>query len=377
MTRQRMGLDLVPAASPRKALGTARYVRRQTEALLSLDCPWTWGVVVTPAQAEEAWLQDATLAVVKDEACSSLRHGLWRVGKEWKALGCDAALGSAYFTPARRLPVLVNFFDSNVYERWERRKLTPGSILFRAALQMSVRKAERLFVLSDYCRERLSTVFPRYASKFVTVPVGCGPLADPVAVPPASWSFAGSSYCLFAGAFSDNKNQRGLLEAWRILQMQRSDLPQLVLPGRCASAYMTQTIRPLIAALPRPEEVSLPGFVSDAELTWLYTHATAYLHPAYGEGFGMPVTEAMLCGAPVACSNTSSLPETGGQAAVYFSPADPADMAAVIDTLLADPVLRGRLVEEGRQRARSFSWQKNAEVVAGHIEALLGRTARR
>ncbi len=92
----------------------------------------------------------------------------------------------------------------------------------------------------------------------------------------------------------------------------------------------------------------------------LHSGATCFVFPSRYEGFGLPVLEAMACGAAVACSNTSSLPEVGGDAALYFAPEDIDGLAHALRRLISDPVLRQTLAQKGLEQARRFSWSRTA-----------------
>ena len=108
------------------------------------------------------------------------------------------------------------------------------------------------------------------------------------------------------------------------------------------------------------ERVRLLGPVAEADLPALYAAARVFVLPSQYEGFGLPVLEAMACGAAVACSNTSSLPEIAGDAALTFDPFDVDAIAAALRRLLSDEPLRAALVQAGYAQAARFSWAKTA-----------------
>jgi glycosyltransferase involved in cell wall biosynthesis len=106
--------------------------------------------------------------------------------------------------------------------------------------------------------------------------------------------------------------------------------------------------------------VRRPGWVDDETLDGLYRAADCCVFPSLAEGFGLPVLEAMLRGAPVACSNTTSLPEVAGDAALLFDPLDVDAIAVSVRRILDDPDLAERLRRAGRERAGKFSWDEAA-----------------
>jgi glycosyltransferase involved in cell wall biosynthesis len=109
-----------------------------------------------------------------------------------------------------------------------------------------------------------------------------------------------------------------------------------------------------------PPNVHLPGYANDRELKALYEHAAAFILPSFYEGFGFPLLEAMQSGYPVICANTSSLPEIAGDAALYFDPRNPDDLAAQIDLLMIDRALREALIARGFDRSGRFRWERSA-----------------
>src|SRR5205823_10233520 len=104
--------------------------------------------------------------------------------------------------------------------------------------------------------------------------------------------------------------------------------------------------------------LELTGYLPDDDLDALMRGAELLVHPSLYEGFGFVVVEAMARGVPVACAHATALPETAGDAAVYFDPLDPDSIAGAIDAALRD---RGRLAEAGRRRAAGLSWPATAE----------------
>jgi glycosyltransferase involved in cell wall biosynthesis len=170
---------------------------------------------------------------------------------------------------------------------------------------------------------------------------------------------------LSVSAHRPHKNLERLIDAFAALERPAV----LVAPG-----YRTPWESELAAhvrARGIESRVRLLGWLGDAELEGFYDAAACLAFPSLAEGFGLPVLEAMARGLPVACSNTTSLPEVAGEAAVYFDPLDVEAMANAIDRLLTDPALRHRLADVGRAQAAKFTWEKTAEgTIASYERAL-------
>ena len=101
--------------------------------------------------------------------------------------------------------------------------------------------------------------------------------------------------------------------------------------------------------------------------------ALAYVFPSFGEGFGLPPLEAMACGTPVLSSRATSLPEVGGEAALYFDPDDVDEMVAVTRQVLLDPDRRAHMREQGLAQAARFSWQRAAQETWALYERVMGK----
>lgn len=180
-------------------------------------------------------------------------------------------------------------------------------------------------------------------------------------------TFTGKQYLLIVGRAETYKNQRGAIEAHQLLLVKHPNL-HLVIVGK-----RDETSKDLEEWTLREgyRNVTFFGFASDDQLAWLYSHATVYIFPSFMEGFGLPGLEAMKHGAPVASSNTTSLPEVYGDAAIYFDPYDHRDMALKINTIITDQTVRDELIKKGTRRVASFSWEKMAtETLSVYTKAL-------
>ncbi len=161
-------------------------------------------------------------------------------------------------------------------------------------------------------------------------------------------------YLLFVGQIAARKNLAPLLAAFRALRGRPSGRGlTLVLAG----PVQTGGDEIVDAAKSSGDAVRFLGYVGDDELPALYAGAAAFAFPGKGEGFGIPILEAMACGAPVVAARAGANPSTGGDAAVYVDPDDADAWAAALEETMADPA---SLVERGRRRAAQFTWAETA-----------------
>ncbi len=172
-----------------------------------------------------------------------------------------------------------------------------------------------------------------------------------------------SSYILFVGTLQPRKNIARLIEAFSKLDTDS----KLVVVGRPGWHYDEIISAPEKYGV--SEKVVFLKEVSDDELPSLYEHAEVFVLPSLYEGFGLPVLEAMRYGCPVVTSNISSLPEAGGDAALYFDPNNVDDIAKKIDKVLSDKTLREKMVKDGYEQIKKFSWEKTAKQVIKVLES--------
>ncbi|NJN30576.1 MAG: glycosyltransferase family 4 protein [Synechococcales cyanobacterium RM1_1_8] len=166
-------------------------------------------------------------------------------------------------------------------------------------------------------------------------------------------------YLLFVSTIEPRKNIGTLIEAFNRLKANHRIDHALLLVGKKGWHY--EPVFEAIAQSPWRDHIHHLNYLSQAQVQALYSQADAFVYPSFYEGFGLPILEAMTLGAPVVTANVSSLPEVGGDAALYADPRCPDELAEQIWRLLDDPSLRQCLVERGRLQAARFSWQRTAE----------------
>lgn len=180
-------------------------------------------------------------------------------------------------------------------------------------------------------------------------------------------------YILFVSGFDKRKNVGNLLEAYKMLRdkgrKEKLLLKGLVEPGIGYYQDVPAMVRDLGLEGSVVVDTSL---ADDAKLASLYRSASMLVVPSFVEGFGLPVLEAMACGCPVACSKAASLPEVGGDAALYFDPHDPSEMAEAMGRILAEPGLGPSLIKQGFENVKRFSWDRMARDILSVLRQAAG-----
>lgn len=172
----------------------------------------------------------------------------------------------------------------------------------------------------------------------------------------------GTDYFLFVGTINRRKNPVGLLRAFHLLRVRsRTCATQLVLCGKLgigSEEFLREVLERGLT-----QNVRILHSVSDKELAELMSGCQAFVLPSLGEGFGLPVAEAMACGAPVICGNQCAMQEVAGEAAIAIDPTDIGQLAEAMERIVSDTQLAQSLRHRGVERAKQFTWRKTAERV--------------
>lgn len=249
--------------------------------------------------------------------------------------------------------------------------VTPRArLIFRAAMRLALRAAQHVIAISEASRRDLLAAFSVAPARVTTTPLAPDPrfLPQPAAVIDelrARYALP-ARFVLYLGINKPHKNLVTLLHAYAQLP---ASAPPLVIAGAWDGRYPEPKQAAVMFDL--TARVRFLGPVAEADLPALYAAATAFVFPSRYEGFGLPVLEAMACGAPVACSNVSSLPEIAGDAALLFDPEDASAMAQAIQRLLEETTLRTDLQARGLAQAARFTWERTAALTLSSYRKLL------
>ena len=226
----------------------------------------------------------------------------------------------------------------------------PRRLALAQMVRQSARRAAAVIAVSRFTRDAIARAYDVSADGIDVVPEAPNPrLCDDASALSAPAADLGP-YVLAFGGVTPNKNLARLLEAYALARERLGLTQRLVLVGHVPASLKGEAKIGVLTT----------GYLAEPELGRWLVHADALVFPSLYEGFGLPVLEAMAVGVPVVCSGVTAIPEVAGDAAVYFDPRDPGDMAEKIALVGRDEALRGRLAAAGRARAAEFSWDRSA-----------------
>ncbi len=301
--------------------------------------------------------------IVPSADWSGPRNHLW----EQAVLPARLA-GAPLWSPCNTGPVavanqVVTIHDAAVIDHpeWFSRSFRE---VYRRMWPLLARRARRLVTVSHYSQARLAATLglPRDRIRVVYNGVGAAfrPVPDDVvAAVTARYGVEPGRYFTTLGTLEPRKNMALVHAGWaRVQGTLAADLRLLVIGGAGKASVFAAS-----AAAAAPATIAA-GFVPDADLPALLTGTLGLLYPSRYEGFGLPVIEAMACGAPVVTTTLTSLAEIGGDAARYVDPDDVEAMADAIRALATSAGLREEMAALGRINAARFSWPAAAAAMA-------------
>jgi glycosyltransferase involved in cell wall biosynthesis len=282
-----------------------------------------------------------------------------------------------HLLPYLRRPTVLTVHDL-IFERYPQHHKWTNRLFLTVGMRLFVRAANRIIAVSQQTKRDLIELYQTPADKITVIYQGIDPTFQP-APPPlvqevqARYTLRDQSgalrpYLLMVGTLEPRKNHLTAMHA--LAQLKAAGLPHcLVVAG--GKGWLFEPIQAQVATLGLADDVIFTGFIPAADLPPLYSGAAAVLQPTLYEGFGFPVLEAMACGAPVICSNSSSLPEAAGDAALLIPPMDAQALAAAVRRLSNEPSLAHLLRTRGSNRAATFRWERCAEeTVAVYRQAI-------
>ena len=305
-----------------------------------------------------------------------------------RSLSPDLVHFPYYVRPYRLgIPTVLTLYDV-IPRRFPHYFSRPTALSVELLKRLAIRNSGAFVAISLATADDFQMLYGIPSDRITVTPLAPDPIFQPQP-PTASANFRQrlalpERYALYLGSNKPHKNLPRLIEAWA--RVQRSEIgdrksevgnsqsairnPKLLIAGAWEERYPES--KQLVEDLNLSDSVRFLGPITNIDLPALYAGAELFAFPSLYEGFGLPVLEAMACGTPVACSNTSSLPEVAGDAALLFAPTDVDAMAATMQQLLGDHALRRELSEKGRVQAKRFSWERTARETLAAYERVVG-----
>ncbi|NLE11228.1 MAG: glycosyltransferase family 4 protein [Actinobacteria bacterium] len=240
----------------------------------------------------------------------------------------------------------------------------PLRMRYKAQLHDTLQESRRVITVSQILFSTLSIYAGVDPAKVRVIHNGVSerftPQTDPALLQAVRHRYSlPDRFAFWAGDFRQEKNILFLVQAWSRMHKRMLDPPDLVLAGAQKLEY--HRIRDEVRKRGLTGKILFPGFIGDEDLPAVYSAATVFVFPSLAEGFGLPPLEAMACGTPCVVSNSSSLPEVTGSAALLFDPTSLDSFEDCVIRVLTQPELREHLCREGLRQAGRFSWSRSAE----------------
>lgn len=356
--------------------GIPQYTRQLLRAMAEI-APEQRFVALNHRKAEAPVVQAANIA--HRRVWTPPHHRLEQMALPLELTGIDAdVLHFPDFIPLFRLrrPTAITIHDLAFIRYPE--ILDAAARRYYGQIRRAVERADAIIAVSESTRRDIAELLAVEPERVDVVYEAAAPQFQPLDLPPdAERTINGhllrrDRFGLFVGTLEPRKNLPTLLRALHLLGEQpHIDPPKLVIAG--PRGWLDDDIANLVSQLRLADTAQFIGGVEIDDLVWLYNACRVYLHPELYSGFGLPILEAMQCGAPVISADNSSLPEVAGTAALLLPAQNVAAWAEAWHNTWIDRALRQQMREAGRQQAARFSWSTAARETLSIYARIAGR----
>jgi len=360
----RIGIDARMYGKNVSGIGT--YVKNITDQIFELDKDNDYYIFLLEPNFSEFKIPNSRVHKVKVDSYwysyAEQTKFLKAINKQKLDLMHFPHFNAPIFYSGKRIhtihDITPKFFPGHKQKSWYRKKA------YQMTIRASLKKSAKIITISQNTKTDLMKHFNTAADKIEVTYLGIEDqfkkvenyakikeLKDKYGIT--------KPYLFFISAWRNHKNFQGLIKAFETLKNQYKLDYQLVLGGKEDPHY--PNIRQEINNSDYKEDIITLGFVPDNELPLFYNSADIFVLPSFYEGFGIIGLEAMACGTPVVSSNSTSLPEILGDAAIYFEPNDVLEMASKINNLINNQKLKEELINKGFQQITKYSWKECAK----------------
>ena len=360
--RKKHGMDMV-------ALELIRNLQR-------IDTENEYILFIKPDEDDRVIMETANFRIVKPEGGFYPYWEQVALPRAARKAGCNILHCTSNTAPVSTdIPLVVTLHDI-IYMESSYLKIMEGSgslyqkfgnAYRRMIVPQIVKKSRKIITVSHFEKNRIGDFFgmagdPRLTAVYNGVSEHFKPVSDQVELQRVKEKYhLPDRYFFFLGNTDPKKNTRGTLKAYsEFLKQTGSDIRLVMLD------YDRVELEKLLAEINDPaliERIVLTGYVVNTDLPSIYGQCEVFLYPSLRESFGIPMLEAMACGVPVITSNTSSMPEVAGDAALIINPFKPEEITDALISLTSDNALKKQFITKGFAQAAMFSWKAMAENV--------------
>jgi glycosyltransferase involved in cell wall biosynthesis len=292
----------------------------------------------------------------------------------------------SWFPVPRRLPTMLTVYDA-IAEHYPK-LIFPGwrsRLFWTVKVKCAIWASQRILTISNAAKEEIVEYIGAAPDMIDITSAAPNPefqqTSDRVHISAARERArlpAEAPIIVFVGGLAPHKNLHGLLDGFEqsLVEEHLQDVHLALIGDFKGGGFFSnyESLYDRVQASPNlRSRVHFSGYVSDEDLVALYSTALAVAMPSYSEGFGLPAIEAMACSAPVLASDRGSLPEVVGDAGIYFDPFDVEAISRAIVEMVENDALRAKLSSNALVRARTFTWQRAAQLTLTHLEAMSRR----
>lgn len=357
-----IGIDASRAVSKQKT-GTEYYSYEIIKNILNID------------HADKFVLYAPHSPAKGDSLLAFTENTQWRIiplGRLWSQLRLSWELlfhrprPYVMFEPAHTIPLfapgkmVVTVHDLG-FIHFPKLYSLSARIYHRFCMRFSVRRAKQIIAISEFTKKDIVDYYKVDPAKITVIHLGVNFAKFSPSGPSKNLPFnIKAPYILYTGRLEAKKNIINLIKGFNLVREKVPNL-SLVLAGK--RGYGWEAIKKTINQLPKitQEKIIQPGYINDEEYILLLQNAAVFSLISNFEGFGLPILEAMACGVPVVCSDTTSLPEIAGEAAILVAPKKPEEIARAFAKIVLNEEIRKQLIAAGLKRVEQFSWTEAAK----------------
>lgn len=268
--------------------------------------------------------------------------------------------GDVLFCPANIAPLFVPLSKKLIVTIHDVAFLTyPTSfssffrMYYRLIMPIVIKRADAIITVSNYSKSEIEKYYPSSKGKIKVIHLGLDESFK------RHDNIKKGNQILYVGSMNKRKNFIGAIKAFELLN--RTDYKLLMVGKFSTNFSIDDNDKKIVQKAKTNPNIEFQSNINNIKLIQIYNESNLFVFPSFYEGFGLPVLEAMACGTPVVCSNSTSIPEVGGDAVVYCDAYDANDIKEKIELVLNDKVLQKQMIEQGLKRVKHFSWEKSAD----------------